>query len=311
MAYQRELVLLASLLTLSACFGDPVDERDVPARAPVATASSSGSAVEITVQRLLGSNPSSLPFISNDLPHHVPSADARLPSLLDDPPGRALMTYHHPEGAADATGWASEDVLFYGTDRRWRRLRMMDLGLPESTWPEGDTYGAGRLSPDGRWWAAGSTVGTVLVDMVSGRARVIELRGLHRVPAKWLPDSRGFITTPFAPTAKPRTFRVSIPDGDITRVPHQYVDVGFARDGSPITLDRGARHKSVMVKWVGKERMELGPVDALPLRGSTAGAAVHTAGRLAFFEGKEDAGVYDVVVVSSFSGASKRGCAIP
>ena len=112
------------------------------------------------VQRLLDTGHARLPRLPrlrSRLPRAVPDRVDDLPSLLTDPPGRAVLTFHPPEGFDDPAGWASETLLFYGSDRRWRSLRMGELGLPAQAWPGADTYGAGSLSPDGRWWAGRST----------------------------------------------------------------------------------------------------------------------------------------------------------
>ena len=81
-------------------------------------------------QRLLDSGLGGLPRLRIRLPRSVPAGTDGLPSLLTDPPGRALVVYHPPEviGSFTAQGWASETLLVFGSDRRWRRLRMDELG---------------------------------------------------------------------------------------------------------------------------------------------------------------------------------------
>jgi hypothetical protein len=92
------------------------------------------------------------------------------PSLLEDPPGQALVASYVPR--ADAPGFSMEAIDFYGLDGRWVRLSLGDLDLPRAGWYGGDTYGAGALSPDGRWWAGPMQGGFYVVDMRDGSVRV-------------------------------------------------------------------------------------------------------------------------------------------
>ena len=111
---------------------------------------------------------SELPVQTN-LPASVPDPSADLPSLLDDPPGRVLMTwYPAPASGCDVSGWATETIYFYGQDGQWRRLNMVDLGLPKSTWPGCASNGPGSLSPDGKWWTVGAKGLFVLLDLETG-----------------------------------------------------------------------------------------------------------------------------------------------
>ncbi|AIY16297.1 hypothetical protein GUY44_21490 [Pimelobacter simplex] len=131
------------------------------------------------------------------LPRQMPEDLQELPDLLDDLPGKAIATVY---GEIDdlngrvpprtyATPWARETVYFYGDDGRWRVLHLEDLGLPAAGWQGSDSYGAGALSPDGRWWATKSLRGSVVLDLATGE--------LHRGPAsqtavgyQWTGDSQ-------------------------------------------------------------------------------------------------------------------------
>lgn len=140
-----------------------------------------------------------------NVPRTVPAAHTPLPSLLDDPPGRALVASYLPRPTSDLSG---EVVDFYGVDRRWRRLVMGDLDLPANRWNGGDTYGAGALSPDGRWWAGKMTGGMFLVDLRDGSAKAISGTQSRRGGASfvWSPDSDELVLILMG-----RSTRVSVP----------------------------------------------------------------------------------------------------
>lgn len=110
------------------------------------------------------------------LPRRPPPPADKVPRLLDDLPGRAVMTYYaepsHLAGFAGSpypTAWDRETIYFLGDDLRWRVLPMTDLGLADSAWYGTDNYGAGSLSPDGRWWGTTSMNGSVVLDLRTGR----------------------------------------------------------------------------------------------------------------------------------------------
>jgi hypothetical protein len=65
----------------------------------------------------------------------MPTGRESMPSLLDDPPGRAVLSYRPIEYEHDPQGWAGETIYLWGVDGRWRRLSMLDLGLPDEGWP--------------------------------------------------------------------------------------------------------------------------------------------------------------------------------
>lgn len=116
--------------------------------------------------------PKTLPQLpaQTNLPTSIPGPNDDLPSLLDDLPGRVLMTWYPAPASGcfeGVQGWARETIDFYGQDGRWRRLNLVDLGLPESTWP-GCSNGPGSLSPDGRWWTIGAKGLFVLLDLETG-----------------------------------------------------------------------------------------------------------------------------------------------
>jgi hypothetical protein len=71
-----------------------------------------------------------------------------------------------------SSGFDGEAIEFYGLDGQWRRLSLGDLDLPEDGWSGGDTYGAGALSPNGRWWAGSMRGGMFLVNLRDGETSV-------------------------------------------------------------------------------------------------------------------------------------------
>jgi hypothetical protein len=141
----------------------------------------------------------------------VPEPDDALPSLLEDPPGRALVASYVPRST---TGFDGEAVEFYGLDGRWRRLALGDLDLPRDGWSGNDTYGAGALSPDGRWWAGPMYGGMFLVDLRDGSASVRPGLGPDGLASfTWSPDSdelvlllHGRNTRVSVPTLRTETF---------------------------------------------------------------------------------------------------------
>lgn len=230
------------------------------------SAESSGEVAPSTVQpitrpkpqRLLDAGLGGLPRLRTRLPRSVPASADELPSLLTDPPGRALLAYHPPEviGSYSAQGWASETLLFYGFDRRWRALRMDELGLPAGAWPGSDTYGAGSLSPDGRWWAGRSSAGVVLLDLSTGKSRLVHTGTDWVSEIRWLADSRAFVVS--APSNRGRTKRVRVPDLKITELPYRLWQVGIAPDDRAYSLRRVRIGEAELVEHRGGELVPRG-----------------------------------------------------
>jgi hypothetical protein len=140
-----------------------------------------------------------------NVPRTAPEADTPLPSLLDDPPGRALVASYVPR---PTIGLGGEAIEFYGVDGRWRRLVLGDLGLPANDWNGVDTYGAGALSPDGRWWAGPMIDGLFVVDLRDGSTTTtprVHGRG-GMASFEWSPDSDELVLIVMG-----RSTRVSVP----------------------------------------------------------------------------------------------------
>ncbi len=203
-------------------------------------------------QRLLDSGLGELPRLRTRLPRSVPER-ADFPSLLTDPPGRALVVYHPPEviGSFTAQGWASETLLFFGSDGRWRSLRMDELDLPPEARPGSDTYGAGELSPDGRWWASGSRAGVVLLDLSRGNHRLVDTGTDWVAEIRWLSDSRAFVVSNGYVGSRGRTQRVSVPDLEISELPYRLWQVGIAPDDRAYSLRRTRIGEAELVEHRG------------------------------------------------------------
>lgn len=197
------------------------------------------------------------------LPASFPADDSALPNLLTSPPGRALLTYHPRESFDDQGRWASEHVFFYGVDAVWRSLRMSDLGLPDSTHPGADTYGAGELSPDGTFWVAKAEDGIVLLDLSSGRSRVVRVPGDHTSYIAWHPDGETIEVTRLHGASTQRTWSIDRHTGDVERRPYLMPVDGFAGDGSVVTFVRRRRDT---VRIVRRGNSQSSDVVAVPYR---------------------------------------------
>jgi hypothetical protein len=248
-------VLVASLLVSSSN-----DEGSAESRLPGADSQSTSRpespADVVPLQRLLDVDPATLPALRTHLPRRVPAEDAVLASVLDDPPGRAVVAYHPPEGYfLGPEGWASEDIMFCGRDGRWRRLRMEDLGLPESA-SFRDTYGAGSLSPDGRWWVGSFGLGDILLDLSSGEWRVIELAGeMTQAALTWIPGERAFLAMSYT-GRRDLPVKVSVPGGEVTRSPFQSYQVGIEPDGTATSLQNVGGGEARLIEWKGSRQLE-------------------------------------------------------
>jgi hypothetical protein len=117
---------------------------------------------------------------------------------------------------------------------------MVDLGLPESSHPGADTYGAGWLSPDGTRWAAHTNEGIVLLDLRTARARVVPLPGKYTNYLDWRPDGRRLDVVRSGAGPAYRTWTVDPRSLAATRAAYLLPIDGYADDGSVHTFDRAA-----------------------------------------------------------------------
>ena len=183
------VVAAAVLLVAPVLLG--CDDDGAPRSTGTPPPSASASAPAARVDTRIPADLSALPWADVGLPERMPTGLESMPSLLDDPPGRALMSYRPVESLDDPRGWAAETIYVLGADGGWRRLAMADLGLAEAGWPGPDMYGAGQVSPDGRWWASHVGPNVLLLDLRTGEHRLAHLGDDRSVRfVRWLPGSR-------------------------------------------------------------------------------------------------------------------------
>lgn len=269
------LVLAAVLLAGVGCSGvrEP-GVTETPSKTPVTsgagqppTSRTPWPVAEARVDRIAGR----LSRHESNLSPAFPSDDAVLPDLLTDPPGRVRMTYHPRESFDDGGGWHTERVFFLGIDGGWRALEMADVGLPGRSHPGVDTYGAGALSPDGRTWAAPSRAGIVLVDLSTGRSRIVLLPGGHTRYLAWHPGSHRVDVMRLHGASTQRTWSVRASSLMVTRASYLLPIDGFADDGSVVTFARRGAHT---VRTVHRGRSQVRDLVAMPYRHARRGGAV-------------------------------------
>lgn len=286
----RAVAGIVLLALLAGCTAD----RGSPAAAPKPTPTPT-----VVVQRL-PADLASLPRLRTALPRRTPTDAASLPALVDDPPLRATTVYHPAEHWPEPVeGWASETLLFHGIDGEWRRLRMDDLGLPEASWPGHDTYGAGSLSPDGRWWAGKSGAGVILLDLGTGTADVVGLGSDWVASVEWRADSRSLVVG--HGSSGRRAELLELPSRRRTVLPYEYWQADFAPDGTAYSLRAAGRTRAEIVSWRGRRKVPLG-VAAIPGLQSWEGGMIGpdvTAGRLLVFVQRAPYRVIDFVVVGT------------
>ncbi|MDN5851291.1 MAG: hypothetical protein L0K86_00330 [Actinomycetia bacterium] len=187
---------MALMLILAACWGGgaetPTESRD----------RSTGDARSDPVQRPEEMYPDvvrrvrfsdadllELPRLSSSLPGQVQyPPTGEVTSLIEDPPGRAVMSIVNAGGRSAVSDLGSYTWYLYGVDGRWRVFDLGELGLPDSEWADWNV--AGDLSQDGRYAALRIDSALLIFDMASGDVRRVEpKRGLtFGGGGKWTPD---------------------------------------------------------------------------------------------------------------------------
>ncbi|MFC7724164.1 hypothetical protein ACFQW6_03530 [Nocardioides sp. GCM10028917] len=211
------------------------------------------------------------PRADSKLPNAFPPDDSVLPDLLAESPGRALMAYHPRESFDDRGAWEAETVFFLGLDGEWRSLKMQSLGLPASTHPGVDTYGAGELSPDGTTWAAPTTAGIVLLDLLTVRPREVALPGDHTRYLRWRPDGSRTNVMRLHGASTQKTWALDPQTEKFRRASYVLPIDGFAANGSVVTF---TRRGDKTVRTVHRDQAKLRTVVALPHLLARRGAAV-------------------------------------
>jgi hypothetical protein len=137
-------------------------------------------------------------------------------------------------------------VLVYGADGEWRRLDLGELGLEDAAIYQ-DTYGAGRLSPDGRWWMGPTHDGVVLVDLSTGEARQQPVRVGGVAEAAWIPGTNSIAVN---------GVRIDLATGKVRRTPYRFAgEVGFEPDGTPVFVDAGRDGEAILYEWREGEKV--------------------------------------------------------
>jgi len=239
MRWRPATVILAALFSAS-CTGTDEPFSDPAGTSPKSQAISTGdvgwSLDGVRVDRI----PRDPAYARTHLPRRFPADVATPTNLLADPPGRALLTYH-PREFYEPGGWVTERIFLLGADGAWRTLNLVDLGLPESSWPGIDTYGAGELSYDGRVWAGPTNDGAVLVDLATGRSWFVALPGSHTHYLAWLPDGRQLNVARLSGLRTLRTWSVNVRTGEINRAPYLLPLSPAAADGTVVTFTKSER----------------------------------------------------------------------
>lgn len=189
-----------------------------------------------------------VPFAQTAFPRDMPSLVSS-PSVLEQP-RPAVLVYHPLERASDPVGWGGEELLFLGRDGQWRNLNMADLGLNPAWWPGADTYGAGELSGDGRFWAAQTDAGVVILDLTTGVVRHVSFPAGHPFVrnVEWVPGRN--VVTAYARNANGKrylTFHIR-PRGRATPVSYDGSKTRFDVDGTRVVILRTARREFTVTR---------------------------------------------------------------
>jgi hypothetical protein len=208
------------------------------------------SAADAPVVDLNAVHPEKLPVYRTAdvaLPSRIPGDGDGLPSVLDDPPGRAVMAVRTniTQLNIGVDDWSAIRILLYGADGEWRRLDLGELGLEDAAIYQ-DTYGAGRLSPDGRWWMGPMHDGVVLVDLSMGEARQQSVPVGGVATAAWIPGTNSIAVN---------GVRIDLATGKVRRTPYRFAgEVGFEPDGTPLFVDAGPDGKAILYEWRGSKK---------------------------------------------------------
>jgi hypothetical protein len=247
---RRRGAILLSLLVpvLVACDeGSPRgDARPSPTRA-TASASKAPPSERPVVKTRLPADLRDAPRTDIGLPRGLPTGDEPFPSALDDPPGRAVMSYRPVETLDDPEGWIGETLYLLGVDGRWRRLAMAEFGLREAWWPGTDMYGAGQVSPDGRRWATHVGSDVMVLDLRTGTHRLYPV-GDGRTEVRfvrWLPHSRTLQAYSSGTNQAPRVNMTHLVDvtGEVRVSPYGRLGVAFEPDGTAVLFGRSYRFR--------------------------------------------------------------------
>lgn len=275
MMRRASLLIVAALLGASGCTDSGQVDTTTPPSGPSSPGPAEGAATSSPPWPIADARVDRVPDVltrrGSNLPPAFPADNSVFPDLLADPPVRARMVYHPRESFDDRGDWETEQLFFLGVDDAWRSLDMRDLGLPETTHPGVDTYGAGALSPDGRTWVAPTEAGVVLLDLDTARFRVVDVPGDHTRYLGWHPNSRWIDVSRLHGRSTERTWSVDVDSLVVRRAPYLLPIDGVAHDGSVVTFsERGEE----TFRTVYRGRSQASDVVEVPYRHARRGGAV-------------------------------------
>lgn len=249
--------------------GDPSGSREPrESTSPERGSAAPGSAAGVSIVDLDVVRPGTLPvYRSPDLrlPSRIPGDGDALPSMLDDPPGRAVLAIRPniTQVNVGVDDWSAIRILLHGADGEWRRLDLGELGLDDAATYQ-DTYGAGRLSPDGRWWMGPMQDALILVDLRTGEVRRQSVPVSGVAAAAWILGTNSIAVN---------GVRIDLATGNVRRTPYRSAgEVGFEPDGTPLFVDASPDGETILYEWRGskKEVRVLHPqIQPPPRRGPT------------------------------------------
>lgn len=238
-------IVLVAVISVGVAIGTSGSARVDPA-APVPTPTARQSAdigeKEVVLASLVGLNTESLEeYSGSKLPAAFPDDDEDLPSVVEDPPGRASLVVlpQVPEVNRPVESWDEIALLFYGSDGRWRRQSLGDFGIDDS-WIYSDTYNAGALSSDGKWWAGTAADGVLLLNLESGRLQVLGVGPLSNY-LSWVPGQTKLLVG---------RQLLDLDNNQLSQRPYNAFEAGFEPDGTPISL-RSDGDMQELIEWDG------------------------------------------------------------
>lgn len=191
-----------------------------------------------------------LPHLPSRMPRSASFPPARSTPLLDDLPGRAVVVMSESDSTVDRyyayRDFEDVEVYFLGVDRRWRSLNLGDLGIDPGDFTSDVVL---RLSPDGRYCLFRTFTRAAVLDLTTGRLRLIKPERPQIERPEWLPNGTFVLgswtaTDPRARWAlvDPRSGRQRVWDGPRLDL------LSFKTDGTPVRIDRGPRKTRRLVE---------------------------------------------------------------
>ena len=152
------------------------------------------------------------------------------------------LSYRPRETLSDGSGWASETVVLWLPARRWAKLSLDSLGMPEDLWPGGDMIGAGALNDDGSRLAFRASSGVVVIDLASGRWRHY-LDDIGQVgEIRWHPGGKRFTADPWR---RGPDLVVDVASGSASQAIVPARGLGFLTTGEAVSVRRTSGRDTV------------------------------------------------------------------